>query len=267
MRTTPAILALSSASIAHAAINAAAVRSQTPYSCNAVGGVRVTFADDVSVMHASFPDLNLYVDTPSHGFPPSYSIMDCQASVEFSEPDFGAGNRQTRFAITNVTWSNNNLTLAKGDNFNQLRAKVDLNIEVSNETSPVHYPIGKDLYTGNLVNLQVNPAVGVDEDFSGPFKFTAVNPNPFFTPCFLGRYDHVLKFNFEIFGETVDGGVSSAGWNVDFGLDYQECQWTEESDNWGTETKDWQTCYYRQPSNQTAMRRGLSSLKHKFPRP
>ncbi len=155
MRITPLLAMLSGASCVSAAINAAAVRSQTPYSCNAVGGVSVTFEEDMSVMHAKFPDLHLYVDTPSHGFPPSYSIMYCLTTVEFSEPDFGAGNRQTRFAIANVTWSNNNLTLDKGDNFNNLRGKVDLNIEVSNETSPVHYPIGKDLYSSNLVSLHI----------------------------------------------------------------------------------------------------------------
>lgn len=137
---------------ARGAINAAAVRSQIPYACNAVGGVRAAFADDMSVMHTEFPDLYLYVDTPSHGFPPSYSIMHCLATVEYKESDFGAGNRQARFAISDVTWSNNNLTLEKGDNFRTLRGKVDLNIEVSNQTSPVHYPIGKDLYSSNLVS-------------------------------------------------------------------------------------------------------------------
>ncbi|KAI1128491.1 hypothetical protein F5Y10DRAFT_240497 [Nemania abortiva] len=261
MRAALLLTALSGASGVSAAINtavnAAAVRSQTPYSCNAVGGVAVNFEQDMSVMHAKFPDLHLYVDTPSHGFPPSYSIMFCLATVEFSEPDFGAGNRQARFAIANVTWSNNNLTLEKGDNFNNLRGKVDLNIEVSNETSPVHYPIGKDKYSSNLVNLVVNPAIGVDEPYSGEFKFTANNPNPTFTPCFLGRSSHALKFDFDIFAETVDGGVSSAGWNVDFGLIYEECNWTPESDDWGTtKIKDWESCTYRQ-ANQTAMKRGL----------
>ncbi|KAI1418822.1 hypothetical protein F5Y12DRAFT_436598 [Xylaria sp. FL1777] len=159
MRITPLVAVLSGASSARAAVNAAAVRSQTPYSCNAVGGVGVTFEDDMSVMHAKFPDLNLYVDTPSHGFPPSYSIMYCIATVEFSEPDFGSGYSQARFAIANVTWSNSNLTLDKGDNFNDLRAQIDLNIEVSNETSPVHYPIGKDRYSSNLVRVHVNDRV------------------------------------------------------------------------------------------------------------
>ncbi|KAI0975962.1 hypothetical protein F4678DRAFT_419192 [Xylaria arbuscula] len=259
---TSLLTVLSGASSVSAAINAAAVRSQTPYSCNAVGGTDVTFADDLSVLHAKFPDLYLYVDTPSHGFPPSYSIMDCQTTVEFSEPDFGSGYSQARFAIANVTWSTNNLTLAKGDNLNTLTAKVDLKIEVSNETSPVHYPIGKDLYENNLVNLQVNPAIGVDEPFSGEFKYTAVNPNPYFTPCFLGRSDHALKFDFQIYAETVDGGVSSPGWNVDFGLIYETCQWTPESDNWGsTYIQGWQSCYYR-TTNTTSLKRGLHSRHH-----
>jgi hypothetical protein len=153
MRATLLLPALSGAASVSAVINAAAVRSQTPYSCNAVGGVRATFEEDMSIMHARFPDLHLYVDTPSHGFPPSYSIMYCLATVEFSESDFGSGYRQTRFAISNVTWSNNNLTLEKGDNFKALRGKVDLNVEVSNETSPVHYPIGKDRYSSNLVSV------------------------------------------------------------------------------------------------------------------
>ncbi|RWA11038.1 hypothetical protein EKO27_g4052 [Xylaria grammica] len=260
MRATLLLAALSAASGVSAAVNAAAVRSQTPYSCNAVGGVGATFEQDMSVMHSKFPDLHLYVDTPSHGFPPSYSIMHCLATVEFSEPDFGAGNRQARFAISNVTWSNNNLTLEKGDNFKTLRGKVDLNIEVSNLTSPVHYPIGKDRYSSNLVNLEVNPAVGVDEPYDGKFEFTAKNPNPTFTPCFLGRSSHVLKFDFDIYAQTVDGGVSSAGWNVDFGLIYEECHWTPESDNWGqTKIKDWESCTYRD-TNQTAVKRKLRGL-------
>ncbi|KAI0399513.1 hypothetical protein F4802DRAFT_589080 [Xylaria palmicola] len=257
MKTALLLSALSGASGVNGAVNAASVRSQTPYSCNAVGGVRVTFENDMSVMHARFPDLHLYVDTPSHGFPPSYSIMFCLATVEFSEPDFGTGSRQTRFAISDVTWSNNNLTLEKGDNFRTLRGKVDLNVEVDNRTSPVHYPIGKDRYSSNLVNLEVNPAVGVDEPYSGSFKFTARNPKPTFTPCFLGRSSHALKFDFDIFAETVDGGVSSAGWNVDFGLIYEECHWTADKDNWGqTRIKNWESCSYRE-ANQTAGRRTL----------
>ncbi|KAH8158911.1 hypothetical protein CIB48_g9333 [Xylaria polymorpha] len=222
-----------------------------------VGGIVVTFEEDMSVMHAKFPNLQLYVDTPSHGFPPSYSIMFCLATVEFSEPDFGSGYSQARFAISDVTWSNKNLTLEKGDNFKTLRGKVDLNVEVSNLTSPVHYPIGKDRYLANLVNLEVNPAVGVDEPYSGEFKFTAKNPNPTFTPCFLGRSSHALKFDFDIFAETVDGGVSSAGWSVDFGLIYEACHWTADSDNWGeTRIKNWESCTYRE-ANQTVMKRRL----------
>ncbi|TGJ87454.1 hypothetical protein E0Z10_g1283 [Xylaria hypoxylon] len=209
MRTNLLLTALSGVSGVSAVVNAVAVRSKTPYSCNAVGGVGVTFEEDMSVMHSKFPDLYLYVDTPSHGLPRSYSIMYCLTTVEFTEADFGSGSHQTRFAISSVTWSNNNLTLEKGDNFKTLRAKIDLDIEVSNETSPVHYPIGKDLYSSNLVNLEANPAVGVNEPYSGEFKFTANNPNPVFTPCFIGRYAHVLKFNFDISAKTVDGGVSS----------------------------------------------------------
>ncbi|KAI0184777.1 hypothetical protein EV127DRAFT_443407 [Xylaria flabelliformis] len=260
MKATLLLAALSGVSGVSGAASAVAARSQTPYSCNAVGGIQVTFEEDMSVMHAKFPDLHLYVDTPSHGFPPSYSIMYCLATVEFSESDFGSGYSQARFAISDVTWSNNNLTLEKGDNFNQLRGKVDLNIEISNLTSPVHYPIGKDKLSANMVNLEVNPAIGVNESFNGEFKFTAKNPNPYFTPCFLGRSDHALKFDFDIFAETVDGGVSTAGWNVDFGLIYEECHWTEGSDNWGTtRINDWETCTYR-TANQTAAKRGLKGF-------
>jgi hypothetical protein len=154
---TPLLLTalLSGAAGVSGSINAAAVRSQTPYSCNAVGGVGLTFEEDLSIMHAKFPDLQLYVDTPSHGFPPSYSIMQCLATVEYTEADFSSGYSRARFAISSVTWSNSNLALEKGDNFKTLRGKVDLDIEVSNETSPVQYPIGKDRYSSNLVSLQV----------------------------------------------------------------------------------------------------------------
>ncbi|KAI0869841.1 hypothetical protein GGS24DRAFT_477487 [Hypoxylon argillaceum] len=165
MRTAPLLAVLSGASSASAAINtlinAAAVRSQTPSSCNAVGGIGVNFEQDMSVMHAKFPDLHLYVDTPSHGLPPSYSIMQCISTVEFTEADFGSGYKQARFAIANVTWSNSNLTLAKGDNFKTLNTKVDLKIEVSNKTSPVQYPIGKDLYESSLVSLHLNGSLSL----------------------------------------------------------------------------------------------------------
>lgn len=151
MRTSiPLTAALYGATSVSGAINAAAVRSRTPYSCNAAGGVAVTFEEDMSAMHARFPDLRLYVDTPSHGFPPSYSIMACLATVEFTEADFSLG---THFAVASVTWSNDNLTLEKGDDFAVLRGRVDLDVEVSNETSPVFYPIGKDRYSSNLVGF------------------------------------------------------------------------------------------------------------------
>ncbi|KAI0198916.1 hypothetical protein F4808DRAFT_434244 [Astrocystis sublimbata] len=261
MRTTLLATALSAASGVRGAIDATAVRSYTTYQCNAVGGVRVSFDKDMTVMHASFPDLNLYVDTPSHGFPPSYSIMHCLAEVEFNEQDFGSGYRQARFAIKDVTWTAKNLTLEKGDNLKQLRGKIDLNVEVDNKTSPVHYPIGKDKYSANLVNIDFNPAVAVDEAFNGEYKVTQKNPNPYFTPCFLGRSSHALKFDFDIYATTVDGGVSAGGWDVDFGLIYEECHWTESTDNWGqTQIKAWESCYYREATNQTASKMGLRGL-------
>ncbi|GAP86575.1 hypothetical protein SAMD00023353_2001730 [Rosellinia necatrix] len=264
MKTTALLLplatALSGATGARAAVDARAVRSQTPYACNAVGGVAVTFAEDMGAMRAAFRDLRLSVQTPSHGLPPSRSAMRCLATVEFAEPDFGAGSRQARFAVAGVAWSNADLSLDKGDDLKVLGARVDLDVEVTNETSPVRYPIGKDRYSSNLVNLQVNPAVGVDKPYSGEFNFTAKNPNPTFTPCFLGRSGHALKFDFDIFAETVDGGVSSAGWNVDFALIYEECHWTPDQDNWGqTRIKDWESCTYRK-ANQSFTRRGPHAL-------
>lgn len=78
--------------------------------------------------------------------------MDCQATVTMTEEDFGSGTYQYRFAITDVTYSNSNLTLPEGAELT-LTTVVDLNIEVDNTTSPVHYPIGIDLYAGNLVRL------------------------------------------------------------------------------------------------------------------
>lgn len=150
MRST--VLATALFGAANAAIPATAVRSGTPHTCSAVGGTLISFADDMSVMNANFPELNLYVDTPSHGFPPSYSIMYCITEAEYTEDDFGTGFDQARFAISSVTWSTDNLTLEAGDNFNQLRAKIDLNIEVANGTSPAHYPIGKDRWSSNLVS-------------------------------------------------------------------------------------------------------------------
>ena len=69
----------------------------------------VGFEDDMSVLHTRFPDLDLYVDTPSHGFPPSYSIMICLATAEFIESDFlvdvqVAGLRRKLRSTTGRDW-------------------------------------------------------------------------------------------------------------------------------------------------------------------
>jgi hypothetical protein len=70
-----------------------------------------------------------------------------------------------------------------------------------------------------------------------------------------------------MFTILLDGGgkpvltfICAAGWNVDFGLIYEECDWTPASDNWGqTRIKDWESCTYRQ-ANQTAAKRGRRGL-------
>ncbi|KAI1319257.1 hypothetical protein F5Y16DRAFT_391132 [Xylariaceae sp. FL0255] len=241
------IAGFSSVAIVRAAINAAAVRTQTPYGCKANGGVLVNFADDLSVMYAELPDLFLASGpfSPAH----DYSFMDCAASVEFNEADFGNGGSQHRFAIANATWSNNNLTLPKASDLNILQAKVDLNIEVNNETYPARYPVAIDRYTSNLVSINADPGVGMDDAYDGPFTYTAKNPNPVFTPCFIGRTSHILKFDYKIYAQTVHQGMSSAGWTVDFGLNYQNCEWTPASDNWGqVRIKDWETYTIRDAS-------------------
>ncbi|KAI1122963.1 hypothetical protein F5Y10DRAFT_270533 [Nemania abortiva] len=239
-----------------------AVRSQTPYACGAAGGVLISFEDDMSVLHSRFPNLNLYVDTPSHGFPPSYSIMYCLATAEFVESDFGSGyiEDQRRFAISSVTWSTKNLTLEKGDNFNTLRGKIDLVRDENNRTTATNIPIGTNRAKSNLVNLEVNPAVGVDKPHQGEFTFTAQNPNPVFTPCFNGRSSVALKFDFDIFAYTKDGGVSSGGWDVDFNLIYEKCHWAPADDTWGqVRIPDYEVCKYK-VANQTTLRRGLYRL-------
>ncbi|KAI0111299.1 hypothetical protein GGR51DRAFT_569329 [Nemania sp. FL0031] len=241
---------------------ATAVRSQTPWTCNAAGGVLVTFEDDMSVLHTRFPNLNLYVDTPSHGLPPSYSIMFCLATAEFVESDFGSGyiEDQARFAISSVTWSTKNLTLEKGDNFNALRAKIDLIRDQNNRTTATGVPVGINRAKSNLVNLEVNPAVGVEESYQGEFTFTAKNPNPAFTPCFNGRSSIALKFDFDIYAHTVDGGVSSGGWDVDFNLIYEKCHWAPTDDNWGqVKIRDYEVCKYKE-TNQTTLKRS----QHRF---
>ncbi|KAI1333251.1 hypothetical protein F5Y16DRAFT_7830 [Xylariaceae sp. FL0255] len=254
---TVALAAVVPANAANANINAQGVKSQTPYSCNAVGGIGLTFDADFGYMRTSFPNLALAPDVPDHEEPVYDSIMFCQTTVQFVESDFGSGTYQYRFAITNVTWSNNNLTLPSGANFDTLMTQVDLSIEVDNSTSPPHYPIGIDLYAGNLVNLNSNPGVAVNDSFSGPFSYTAKVPNPVFTPCFLGRDYHTLNFAFNILAQTVDGGVSSAGWNLDFGLDYEACNWTPASDDWGsTQIRGYEEITYN-TKNQTVAKRGL----------
>lgn len=57
--------------------------------------------------------------------------------------------------------------------------------------------------------------------------------------------------------------MTIGGWNVDFGLIYEECHWTEESDNWGTtQIPDWESCTYREATNRTAAKRGLKKIHH-----
>ncbi|KAI1122131.1 hypothetical protein F5Y10DRAFT_254645 [Nemania abortiva] len=240
-----------------------AVRSGTPGTCNAAGGVIVNFEDDMSVLHTKFPDLDLYVDTPSHGFPPSYSIMICLASAEFIESDFGSGyiEEQARFAVSGVTWTTKNLTLEKGDNLNTLRAKIDLIKDETNRTTPgIGIPVGTNRAKSNLISLEVNPAVGVDEPHKGEFTFSAKNPNPVFTPCFRGRGNVALNFDFNIYAHTDEGGTSSGGWDVDFKLIYEKCHWQSSDDNWGQiKIPDYQVCNYKE-TNQTTLQRGLHGL-------
>lgn len=66
--SVPIAAALAAGAVEVAAENApvypSAVKSMTPYSCSAAGGVGLTFDADYKTMRTSFPQLALTPDTP-----------------------------------------------------------------------------------------------------------------------------------------------------------------------------------------------------------
>ncbi|KAI1373892.1 hypothetical protein F4677DRAFT_461752 [Hypoxylon crocopeplum] len=244
MRTLLSIAVLSCAANA---IHSVSVVSETPYDCDAVGGVDVAFTPKEDGIRANFPTIWLSEVSPAHGYPGGYSLVGCGATVEFE--DFPNG----RFAIANVTWSIKNLNLTKGDNLYSLRSKVDLIIEHLTNYSPIRYPIVKDKSSAVLIDLDINPGLATTEDYQGEFKLTKENPNPVWSTCYNGYLANVTKLDFQIGASTKGGGRSSPGWSMDFGLIWEKCYAPNET-TWGqTIIKGWESCTYRE-TNQTSNR-------------
>jgi len=107
----------------------------------------------MSSISASYPSLTLTPNPSYHGNPPRGSSTLCYANFEYKESFFGSGYQQFRFAIKDVTVRAEALRLEKGDNWNSLGVSVRLDVDVSDETSPVHYPVHKDRFSSSLVSF------------------------------------------------------------------------------------------------------------------
>jgi hypothetical protein len=132
------------------AIHSVSVASTNAYTCNAVSGVDIAFADDEKSIKASFPPIALTVVGPAHGNPGGYSTVGCGGTVEFEDWPSGV-----RFAISDVTWHTGDLNLTKDNLLHSLTAQVDLEVDHETNTYPLHYPIVKDYASATLVCLRV----------------------------------------------------------------------------------------------------------------
>ncbi|KAI8631279.1 hypothetical protein F5Y19DRAFT_25635 [Xylariaceae sp. FL1651] len=224
------------------AIHSVSVLSTSPYTCNAVSGIDIAFADDENSITASFPPIALTVEPPAHGYPGGNSSVGCGGTVQFEDWPTGV-----RFAISDVTWHTGNLNLTAENTLNSLTAKVDFEVEHLTNYYPLHYPLIKDYSSATLLDLEVNPALS---DFQGKYELSAKNPNMFWSTCFNGYLDNVTKITFELGGYSVGGGTSQPGWSMGLGLVWQTCYAPNET-SWGQKIiKGWESCTYRD-TNQT----------------
>ncbi|KAI1505579.1 hypothetical protein F5X99DRAFT_368515 [Biscogniauxia marginata] len=230
------------------AVHAAAVRSNTPYDCNAVSGVDVSFSADEKIIHANFPTIDLTVKPPAHGFPGGDSNVVCDATVEFED-----WPTQVRFAVANVTWHANELNLAENDNFYSLAAKFDLSVQHLRNYSPIQYPLIFDYASSTLLDLDVDPGIG-NKSYTGEFEYFAENPNLVWSTCFGGYLANTTSLTFELRAHTENGGTSAPGWSMDLGLVWEDC-YSPDDLNWGQIIhKNWESCTF-QEGNSTSGKR------------
>ncbi|KAI0109824.1 hypothetical protein F4814DRAFT_461066 [Daldinia grandis] len=226
------------------------VVSHSPVDCDVMNGIDISFASDINSIHAWYPKTELIKTPPAHGDPGGDGFLGCSATVAFDGfPSLA------RFAITNVTWHNDHLSLPKNTSFSTLRSKVDLKIEHLQNYSPVRCPLVKDLSTATLklkrvqIDIKEKPDLGV-EGYEGEFKFTKQNPNLVWSNCFGGYGSNATKITFSHQAWTKGKGASAPGWSMDFGLVWEKCYPPDET-RWGQRVvKNWETCTYRE-SNET----------------
>ncbi|KAK7964442.1 hypothetical protein PG988_011416 [Apiospora saccharicola] len=156
-----------------AAIHANSVETRDSWSCDASRGIDISFtpAPEHRQLLVRFPTIALSVVPPAHGNPDGYSNVGCSPTVGFL--DFA---NQRRFAIANVTWrADNGVNLTRGQELYRLTAKVEYMIERWMGTTPVKYPIVKDLSSAVMLDMEVDPKLGND-GLQGKFEYTAENP-------------------------------------------------------------------------------------------
>ncbi|KAK8116494.1 uncharacterized protein PG998_004775 [Apiospora kogelbergensis] len=132
------------------AIHSDTVESGNSWTCDASRGIDISFtpAPEHHQILVSFPTIYMGVMPPAHGYPGGESNVGCSATVGFV--DFAS---QRRFAIANVTWrADNGLDLPKGADLYRLNAQVEYRIERSMGTTPIKYPIIKDLSLATMVS-------------------------------------------------------------------------------------------------------------------
>ncbi|KAI0379208.1 hypothetical protein F5Y04DRAFT_290421 [Hypomontagnella monticulosa] len=227
------------------------VFSTTPYTCNAIDGVDISFAPSEESLHpsihANFPTIRMQETVPAHGNPGGDGTVGCTAAVEFT--DFLTN---VRFAISNVTWRNGHLNVTKNANFYSLKSKVEFSVKRLQNYYPLKCPLVKDFSSAVLLDLNVNPGIGT-EGYLGEFEHIETNPKPVWSTCFGGYGSNTTKIEFSIQADTKGRANSLPGWSMDFGLVWEKC-YPPADYNWGQRIiRDWESCTYRE-SNQTCIK-------------
>ncbi|RYC64121.1 hypothetical protein CHU98_g2069 [Xylaria longipes] len=239
------ILPLFTASVVDA-IHAVSVLSTSPYTCNAVSGVDIAFADDENSITANFPPIALTVEVPAHGNPGGNSTVGCGGTVEFEDWPSGV-----RFAVSDVTWRTGNLNLTEDNLLHSLTAKVDLAVEHETNTYPLRYPLVKNYASATLLDVDINPALS---DYQGAYETSTKNPNQYWSTCFNGYLANVTKLTFQLSGRSSGGGTSEPGWSMDVGLVWESCYAPNET-IWGQKViNGWESCTYRETNATTTKR-------------
>ncbi|KAI0146942.1 hypothetical protein GGR57DRAFT_279710 [Xylariaceae sp. FL1272] len=216
-----------------------------------VGFPRNLEPDDnqIAQITSRWDDAYLYTMPPAHGYSNGYGVMDYGYRVAFEDllPN-------QRFYVESVTWSTSQLDLPEGSNFNELKSKVDFAVYYQRNENwwwQAGTPSVIDRNGTLLVDMDIDTGLGVNESYSGPFNFTAKNPNPVRSWCIDNYVEKQMNMGIYMGARTVKGGSSGYGWNMDLNLVWEDCTFINQT-NWATSVLPaWETCSYRRTANET----------------